>query len=95
MVRRKIAKKTVLAAAAGGVLSVLVLTLYVWHLTEDVRLGYEIAQGEGRKKTLSVEIQKLQTRKAALLSLDRVERLARGELKLVDPRPEQIIYENR
>jgi len=95
MVRKKVGKKTILAAAAAGLLSILTLTFYIWHLTENVRLGYEINQGERRSKALSVDIKKLRTRKAALLSLERVEKTARGELKLAEPRKDQIVYENR
>jgi hypothetical protein len=95
MVRKKIGKKTVLAVFLGGLAVVLILTFYLWHLTEDVRLGYAIAQDQGRHKALTVAIQKLQTKRAELLSLDRVERTARRDLKLADPREDQFVYENR
>ncbi len=95
MVRKKIGRKTILAGAAAGLLSILTLTFYIWHLTENVRLGYEINQGENRLKALNADIKKLRTRKAALLSLERVEKTARGELKLADPREDQIAYEIR
>jgi cell division protein FtsL len=95
MVHRKFERKTILAGALAGLLSVLSLTFYVWHLTENVRLGYEINQGERRLRALNVDIKRLRTRKAALLSLERVEKTARRELKLADPREDQIIYENR
>jgi cell division protein FtsL len=95
MVHRQFERKTILAGALAGLLSVLSLTFYVWHLTENVRLGYEINQGERRLRALNVDIKRLRTRKAALLSLERVEKTARRELKLADPREDQIIYENR
>jgi cell division protein FtsL len=95
MVRKKIGKKAILAGAAAGLLSILTLTFYIWHFTENVHLGYEINQGEHRLKDLNTDIKKLQTRKAALLSLERVEKTARRDLKLADPREDQIVYENR
>ena len=95
MVRKKIGKKAILAGAAAGLLSILTLTFYIWHFTENVRLGYEINQAERRQATLNTDIKKLKTRRAALLSLERVEKTARRNLKLADPREDQIVYENR
>jgi len=95
MVRKKIGKKTVLAVILGGLTVVLILTFYLWHLTEDVRLGYAIAQGQRLSKGLTADIQKLRTKRAELLSLDRVERAARRDLRLADPREDQIVFENR
>jgi hypothetical protein len=95
MVRKKLDKKTVLWGALAGVLTMLTLTFYIWHLTENVRLGYNIAQGEYRLRGLGMDIKKLKTKRAAQLSLERVDRIARQALKLGDPREDQIIYENR
>jgi hypothetical protein len=95
MVRRKFGKKEILWGTLAGVLTVLLLTFYIWHLTENIRLGYEIAQGENQMRTMKEDIKKLQTKRAALLSLERVNRTARQALKLGDPREGQIIYENR
>ena len=95
MVRRKLDRKTILWGTLAGTLTVLTLTFYVWHLTENVRLGYAFALGEQRLRTLGVDIKKLQTKRAALLSLERVDRTARQALKLGDPREDQIVYENR
>jgi hypothetical protein len=95
MVRRKLDRKTVLWGALAGVLTMLTLTFYIWHLTENVRLGYDIAQGEHRLQTLGMDIKMLRTKRASLLSLERVDRNARQALKLGDPREDQIVYENR
>jgi hypothetical protein len=95
MVRRKLYRKTILWGTLAGVLTILILTFYVWHLTEHVRLGYDIVQGEQRLRVLAADIKKLRTKRAALLSLERVDRTARQALKLGDPREDQIIYENR
>jgi hypothetical protein len=95
MVRKKLIKKDIALGALAGVLTILILTFYIWHLTENVRLGYQIGQDESRLQGLKEDIKKMETRKASLLSLDRVEKLAREALKLADPREDQIIYENR
>ena len=95
MVRKKLDRKTILWGTLAGVLTMLTLTFYIWHLTENVRLGYDIAQGEQRLRALGVDIKKLRTKRAAQLSLENVDRIARQALKLGDPREDQIIYENR
>jgi cell division protein FtsL len=95
MVRKKIGKSTILALALGGLAAILILTFYLWHLTEDVRLGYAITGAQTQRKDLNTAIQKLKTKRATLLSLDRVESTARRDLKLADPREDQIVYENR
>jgi len=95
MVRRKFGKKAILWGTLAGVLTVLLFTFYIWHLTENIRLGYEIVQGENRLRTMKEDIKKLQTKRAEYLALERVNRTARQALKLGDPREDQIIYENR
>jgi len=95
MVRKKLGQKAILWRTLAGVLTMLTLTFYIWHLTENVRLGYEIVQGEHRLRALGEDIKKLRTKRAALLSLERVNRTARQALKLGDPREDQVIYEKR
>jgi hypothetical protein len=95
MVRRKLGRKSILWGTLAGVLAMLTVTFYIWHLTENVRLGYETVQGEQRLRALGEDLKKLKTKRAALLSLDRVNRTARQALKLGDPREDQIVYENR
>ena len=95
MIRRKwtvreIALGVALLAALMGI-----LTFYVWYQTESVRLGMEIAKRRGDIQALKEEIQKLQIRKTALLAPERVEKIAREKLGLVDPKPEEIIYGRR
>jgi cell division protein FtsL len=94
MVRKKYSKKTLALSAGASLLTIFFLTFYLWHLTENVRLGYEIARSENELQTLQEDIATLKTKKAALLSLERVEKKAREELKLTDPREDQIIYED-
>jgi cell division protein FtsL len=70
------------------------LSLYVWHQTESVSLGYDSAELEYRVIQLEKEVEKLETLKSSLLTLDRVENIARDKLKLSEPKEEQIVYKD-
>jgi cell division protein FtsL len=94
MVHKKRTKKEIALGALASLMTVLILTFYLWHITENTRLGYAIGSCESELKTLQEGVQKLEARKAALLSLERVEKIAREELGLADPRPDQVIYED-
>lgn len=94
MVRKKLNKKELALGVLASLMIILILTFYLWHITENVRLGYDIGRGENQLQALQKEIKKLETKKAALRSLDRVEKKAREEMKLADPREDQIIYED-
>ncbi len=94
MIRKKISKKLILLGIAGGIFAILVLTFYIWHQMESIRIGYEIGTLEERLTDLKEEVKRLQARKSALLSLERVEKIARKELKLVTPKKEQLVYED-
>lgn len=95
MVRRKWSGREIALGAAFLVAVVGILTFYVWYQTESVRLGIEISQSQARIKELRDEIRALELRRAVLLDPGRVERIAREKLGMVDPRSEEIIYEER
>jgi cell division protein FtsL len=94
MVHKKRTKKEIALGALASLMIVLTLTFYLWHITENTRLGYAIGSCENELKTLQEGVQKLEARKAALLSLERVEKIAREELGLAEPRADQVIYED-
>ncbi|MEW5900244.1 MAG: hypothetical protein AB1715_02145 [Acidobacteriota bacterium] len=94
MVRKKLQKKEVAAAAACLLLTVATLTFYIWHQAALVNLGFETSKLEERIALLNEVIKELETAKAALLAPERVERIAREELGLVEPTAAQVIYEN-
>lgn len=73
-------------------MTLLLLTFYVWHLSESIRIGYEINQLEKQLESVKKEIALLEAEKTALLNPEKVEKIAREKLKLSDVRPEQIIY---
>jgi len=93
MIRKKISKKLIVLGLIGGLFAIFFLTFYIWHQMESIRIGYEIGKLEEKVTALVEEVKILQTKKSALLSLDRVEKIAKKELKLVPVKKDQLIYE--
>ena len=93
MVRRKYARKEVLLGAACALLAIGTLTFYIWQQSVLINLGYESSNLERIKARLEEDIRRLDTEKATLLALDKVERIAREKLHLSRARQDQIIYE--
>ncbi len=94
MVRKKISKKEVLVGVAWTMIVILILTFYIWNQIESIRLGYAIGDLEMKLQNLEKEVEKFETIKSALLSLDNVEYTAKEKLKLQKPKKEQIVYDN-
>ena len=70
------------------------LTFYIWHQVEAVRLGYKINRLEEKIQKLKIEVEELETTKASLLSLEKVERIAKDKLKMVKTQENQKVYED-
>jgi cell division protein FtsL len=94
MVRKKFTKKEIALAVLCTVLIILILTFYIWHQTESVRLGYEINRLEEKVQTLQIEVEELETTKSSLLSLEKVEKIAKEKLKMTETTEDQIVYED-
>ena len=77
----------------AGLFIIFFLTFYIWHQAESVRIGYETKDLEDEIERLNDNIEQLETQKAFLLSLDRVEQIARQELGMAVPSENQIIFE--
>lgn len=92
MVRRKKSRAALFLSLLAVTLAAAALTFYLWHLNEMTRLGYDTARVEEEIAGLKEDVRKLETRKAELLSLERVERIAREQLGLTDPRPGQVRF---
>lgn len=75
------------------IIVIFILTFYIWHQMESIRIGYEIGKLEEKVLTLRRQVDELQTEKSFLLSLDRVEKIAKEELNLVEPKKEQLVYD--
>ena len=93
MARHKRSRLALLLALLAVGLASAGLTFYLWHLNEMTRLGYETSRLEEEIGRIQEEVQKLETRKAGLLTPDRVEKIARQKLRLTDPQPGQVFYE--
>jgi len=94
MVRKKFSKKEIVIGVSLTLFALLILSMYIWHQTESVSLGYDTAELELRVTLLEKEVEKLETRKSELLALERVENIARSKLALSDPKKEQLVYED-
>lgn len=95
MVRKKWQAREIILGMAVAAALVFILTFYVWYQTEAVRLGREIRNCEDRIRLLKEDIQKLEIRKAALLSPQRVDQIARGSLGMQEPVDRDVIYEGQ
>ncbi len=93
MIRKKIPRRQAILGLAVLVLTLLILTFYLRHLTETARLGLVQRDLEVRLSRLRDEVKALEAKKAALLSLGRVETVARQDLRLDDPEAGQVIFE--
>lgn len=76
------------------VIVIFILTFYIWHQMESVRIGYETGELEEKVLALRKEVEKLEAKKSALLSLERVEKIAKEELNMVEPKEEQLVYDD-
>ena len=93
MVRKKFSKREMIFIMSCAFLFILILSFYIWHQMEFVRMGYEIEKLEEEVSNMKNEIERLEATKASLLSLDKVEKSAKENLKLVEPKKEQIVYD--
>lgn len=76
-----------------GFFIIFFLTFYIWHQAESVNIGYKTKDLEEKIERLKSDIEQLETEKASLLSLDRVEQMAKQELRMVVPSEKQLIFE--
>ena len=93
MVRKKYTKKAIILVVSCTIIVIFILTFYIWHQMESIRIGYEIGELEEKVLSLRKEVEKLETKKSSLLSLERVEKIAKEELNLVEPKEEQLVYD--
>lgn len=92
MVRRKQDRTALFLSVLAVAVAAAALTFYLWHLNEMTRIGYDTARLEEDINRLKEDVRKLETRRAELLSLERVEKIARDKLGLADPRPGQVRF---
>jgi cell division protein FtsL len=64
---------------------------YVWSRIQAIQLGYEISNALKEERALTEANKKLRLEIATLKSYGRIEKFAVEELKMVKPKPEQVI----
>jgi len=74
----------------GGAVLVVVL-FYVWQHIQVVRLGYQVEDLAGERAALIQQQKELRFEAARLMSLRRVEEIARGQLGLTSPKAGQVL----
>jgi len=94
MITHKPSKKKLAVGISIALVIVFFLTFYIWHQAESVSIGYSTRDLESKIKTLNKEIKELEARKASLLSLEKVNQVAREELRMVPPKDGQVIYDD-
>ncbi|MFB0565673.1 MAG: cell division protein FtsL [Candidatus Aminicenantaceae bacterium] len=94
MIRKKFGKREIGIGILSALAVISILTFYIWHQMESIRIGYEIRDLEERLAALKEEVKALQAKKSFLLSLKRIEKIATKELKLASPKEEQLVYDD-
>lgn len=67
------------------------LFIYTWYRVQSVQMGYEITKAYDDQRRLLAVRQNLMIELARLKSPERIERIARKQLGLTTPAPEQIL----
>ncbi len=93
MVKKKLPKLEIFFIVLCLVTALLCLTFYIWYQTELIRIGLENQKAQEQIKQLEEEIKSLETFRSSLLSPERVEKIARQYLSLIEPSQNQLIYE--
>jgi len=92
MVRRKFKKKDIALGVFFTLIAISIFTFYLWHQAQSFKLGIETADLKNQVKIIKKEVDELEAKKSYLLSLYRVEIIAKKELLLKATKKEQIIY---
>jgi cell division protein FtsL len=93
MVSKKFTKKQIMIGILCMVFVIALLTFYIWHQAESIRLGYQTRELEDDIFSIKKDIEQLEAEKASLLSLERVEKIATKKLNMKPPEEEQIAYQ--
>ena len=69
--------------------------VYVWLNIAVVRKGYLLSARQAEKKHLERKNKELKLKVSELKSLERIEKIARGKLKLSEPKESEIVWIER
>lgn len=78
-----------------GVLAFLFVLVFAWQHFQCVQYGYRIEQLKAQKATLEEWSHQLRLKQASLADPQRIDQLARKELGLAQPAPQQVIRVGR
>lgn len=78
-----------------GVLVFLFVLLFAWQHFQCVRYGYQIEQCKAEHAALEEQNHQLRLERAALADPERIDTLARSQLGMVTPNPQQVIQVGR
>ena len=73
-----------------GAAIVVPLLVYVWQRVDFLRVSYEVEGLKKERQQLQDQNKQLGVERSFLLSPDRIERMARKDLGLVDPQPSDV-----
>lgn len=73
-----------------GAAIVVPLLVYVWQRVEFLRVSYQVEALKKERQDLQEKNKHLSVERSSLMSPDRIERMARQELGLVDPPPADV-----
>ena len=94
MIKKRYGSREIRVAAVCTVIVIFSLSLYIWHQTESISVGYMISDLEEEVAKLKKNIEQLETIRSSLLALDRVERIAKDKLGLRPPKDNQVLFDN-
>jgi cell division protein FtsL len=88
-----------MSRSANRILLFLVLLLfliggslfYVWSRIQVIQLGYEISNALKKERGLTEANKKFRLEIATLKSYARIEKIAAEELRMIKPKPDQVI----
>jgi len=73
-------------------IAISILSFYIWHQAQSFHIGIKTRTLEAKVRDLKKEVEYLEAKKAALLSLERVEKIARNKLNLKEIEDSRLIY---
>jgi cell division protein FtsL len=79
-----------LPAYIAAIIFVVFALAFVWINHEAVQVGYEISELHAEQAALIEQGREYQVELANLISLDRLERLAKEDLGMISPAPSQV-----
>jgi cell division protein FtsL len=84
-------RRQCMALMGAGALAFVLIFFYGWEHFRCVRYGYEIGRLELQQQQLATWNQRLRLEQALLADPQRIDRLARADLGLAQPEPQQIV----